>query len=176
MVRGLARFRGTEQNWRAWLFTTARRRVIDQARQLMRRPATSLEALPELTLAELPGLRSPDAADLALENLATRAAIAVIACLPPAASGGGHAPGGGQAWTTEGVARLLGRSPGAIRIAAHRGLHRLAGLLGRGRCNAMTEPGVSDSDMPTFPWQTRPEARSLDALLAGTCRTRRSPR
>jgi RNA polymerase sigma-70 factor, ECF subfamily len=128
VVRGLARFRGTEQNWRAWLFTTARRRVIDQTRQLMRRPATSLEALPDLALADLPGLRSPDAADLALENLATRAAMGVIASLPPM-----------QAEVimlrvvagldTEAVAQLLGRSSGAIRIAAHRGLHRLASLL-----------------------------------------------
>jgi RNA polymerase sigma-70 factor, ECF subfamily len=128
VVRGLAKFRGDEQNWRAWLFTTARRRVIDQTRQLMRRPTTSLEAQPDLALAELPELRSPDAADLALANLDMRAAIAVIASLPPL-----------QAEVimlrvvagldTEMVARLLGRSPGAIRIAAHRGLHRLAGML-----------------------------------------------
>ena len=128
VVRGLARFRGNEQNWRAWLFTTARRRVIDQTRQVMRRPATSLEALPDLALADLPGLRSPDAADLALENLATQAAIEVIANLPPmqaevimlrVVAGLG----------TEAVAQLLDRSPGAIRIAAHRGLHRLASML-----------------------------------------------
>jgi RNA polymerase sigma-70 factor, ECF subfamily len=128
VVRGLARFRGTERNWRAWLFTTARRRVIDQTRRLMRHPAASLEALPDLTLADLPGLCSPDAADLALENLATQAAIGVIASLPPM-----------QAEVimlrvvagldTEAVAQLLGRSSGAIRIAAHRGLHRLASLL-----------------------------------------------
>jgi RNA polymerase sigma-70 factor (ECF subfamily) len=30
---------------------------------------------------------------------------------------------------TETVGLLLGRTPGAIRIAAHRGLHRLASLL-----------------------------------------------
>jgi RNA polymerase sigma-70 factor (ECF subfamily) len=83
VVRGLARFRGTEQNWRAWLFTTARRRVIDQTRQLARRPTSSLDALPDLTLADLPELHSPDAAGLALENLATQAAIEVIARLPP---------------------------------------------------------------------------------------------
>ena len=128
VVRGLARFRGDERNWRAWLFTTARRRVIDQTRQVMRRPTTSLEALPDLTLADLPDLRSRDAADLALENLATRAAIRVIANLPPM-----------QAEVimlrvvagldTETVAQLLGRTPGAIRIAAHRGLHRLASML-----------------------------------------------
>jgi RNA polymerase sigma-70 factor (ECF subfamily) len=128
VVSGLVRFRGNEQNWRAWLFTTARRRVIDQTRQLIRRPAISLDALPDLTLADLPALRSPDPADLVLENLATRAAIEVIAQLPPM-----------QAevimlrvvagLNTETVAELLGRSPGAVRIAAHRGLHRLATLL-----------------------------------------------
>ena len=134
VVRGLANFRGDEPHWRAWLFTIARRRVIDHGRRLMRRPTTSLETQSDLALAELPALRSPDAADLALANLDTRAAIAVIARLPPL-----------QAEVimlrvvagldTEMVAQLLGRTPGAIRIAAHRGLHRLAGML--------TEAGVT---------------------------------
>jgi hypothetical protein len=39
----------------------------------------------------------------------------------------------------------------------------------------MTEPGVSDSDMPTFPWPTRPEAQALDALLDGGCRPEEVP-
>jgi RNA polymerase sigma-70 factor, ECF subfamily len=30
---------------------------------------------------------------------------------------------------TKAVAELLGRSPGAVRVAAHRGLRRLAGIL-----------------------------------------------
>jgi RNA polymerase sigma-70 factor (ECF subfamily) len=30
---------------------------------------------------------------------------------------------------TETVAQLVGRSPGAVRVAAHRGLRRLAGIL-----------------------------------------------
>lgn len=30
---------------------------------------------------------------------------------------------------TEAVAELLGRSPGAVRVAAYRGLRRLAGIL-----------------------------------------------
>ena len=39
----------------------------------------------------------------------------------------------------------------------------------------MTDRGVSDSDMPTFPWQTRPEAQALDALLSGNCRPEEVP-
>ena len=31
----------------------------------------------------------------------------------------------------------------------------------------MTDHGVSDRDMPTFPWSTQPEAGALDALLSG---------
>jgi RNA polymerase sigma-70 factor (ECF subfamily) len=128
VVRSLAKFRGDEQNWRSWLFTTARRRVIDQTRQVMRRPTTSLDALPDLAPTEGRGLHSPDAADLALENLATQDALAIIRRLPPlqaevivlrVVAGLG----------TDEVAQLLGRSPGAIRVAAHRGLQRLACLL-----------------------------------------------
>ena len=128
VVRGLAKFRGDEQNWRAWLFTTARRRVVDQTRHQARRPATSLDALPDPTLAEVTSLLGPDTADLALDNIDTRAAIAVINQLPPL-----------QAEVivlrvvagleTERVSRLLGRTPGAIRVALHRGLQRLEDLL-----------------------------------------------
>ena len=128
VIGGLAKFSGDEQNWRAWLFTTARRRVIDQARTRARRPAISLEALPVGGSADFLDVPGPDAADLALENLATQAALAAVARLPAQ-----------QAEVimlrvvagldTESVARLLGRSPGAIRVAAHRGLARLAALL-----------------------------------------------
>jgi RNA polymerase sigma-70 factor (ECF subfamily) len=128
VLRGLAKFRGDEKNWRAWLFTTARRRLTDQARQAIRRPVTSLETLPDLALAELESLRSPDTADLAIANLDARAAVEIIARLPEL-----------QAEVimlrvvagldTDMVARMLGRSPGAIRVAAHRGLRRLAAML-----------------------------------------------
>lgn len=123
VVRGLAGFRGDEQAWRAWLFTTARRRVIDQARRRSRRPERPLEqALPS----QFPV--SPDAADLALQHLDTRSAVALVAQLPA------H-----QAEVillrvvagldTETVARLVARTPGAVRVAAHRGLRRLAEIL-----------------------------------------------
>lgn len=129
VVRGLAGFRGDEQAWRAWLFTTARRRAIDYSRHRARRPAGALDEVP-------PGLLpiTSDAADLALEQIGTRWAVALLAGLPAI-----------QAevillrvvagMDTETVAQLVGRSRGAVRVAAHRGLRRLAEIL--------PEPGVT---------------------------------
>jgi RNA polymerase sigma-70 factor, ECF subfamily len=129
VVRGLARFRGDEAAWRAWLFTTARRRTIDQARRRNRHPAAPIDDVP---LSELPV--SADSADEALEHLSTRSAVAMLAGLPPL-----------QAEVillrvvagldAETVGRVLGRSPGAVRVAAHRGLRRLA--------KNLTEAGVT---------------------------------
>jgi len=123
VVRGLSAFRGNESDWRAWLFTTARRRAIDETRRRSRRPTSPLD---DLEPGQMPS--APDAADLALHNLATQRAIALVSALPPL-----------QAEVimlrvvagldTEAVAELLGRSPGAVRVAAHRGLRRLAGIL-----------------------------------------------
>jgi RNA polymerase sigma-70 factor, ECF subfamily len=124
VIRGLPRFIGDEAAWRAWLFTTARRRLIDQARLHKRHPA---EPLDEVSAADMP--RSPDTAQLALDNLATEAAIALVSRLPAL-----------QAEVimlrvvagldTEAVADLLGKSPGNVRVIAHRGLKKLESLLG----------------------------------------------
>jgi RNA polymerase sigma-70 factor, ECF subfamily len=123
ICRGLRGFRGDEQAWRSWLFTVARRRALDESRRLSRHPVTPL--------AELPWQREPrtaDAGDIALENLATAATVQVIRTLPPL-----------QAdvillrvvagLDNEAVARVVGRSPGAVRVAAHRGLRCLAQTL-----------------------------------------------
>jgi RNA polymerase sigma-70 factor (ECF subfamily) len=45
VVRGLPGFRGDQSDWRAWLFTTARRRAIDGTRRRARRPASPLDDL-----------------------------------------------------------------------------------------------------------------------------------
>jgi RNA polymerase sigma-70 factor (ECF subfamily) len=123
VVRGLPGFRGDEGAWRAWLFTIARRRAIDEGRRRSRHPAASL--------AEVTGAREPrtaDAAELAMESLGTAAAVAAVAALPPL-----------QAEVillrvvagldTDSVAQIVGRSPGAVRVAAHRGLRRLGETL-----------------------------------------------
>ncbi len=123
VVRGLDGFRGDEAAWRAWLFTIARRRTIDEGRRRSRRP---VDSVPELE--DLAGAGSPDPADLVLEKLSTQSAVAIIATLPRfqaevillrvVAGLDNHA-----------VAQLVGRSPGAVRVAAHRGLRRLAATL-----------------------------------------------
>ena len=123
VLRGLPRFEGGEAAWRAWLFTTARRRAADAGRLRQRRPESPVAAVG----AEDAG-RIADSAEVALENMATRSALATVASLPPA-----------QAEVillrvmagldTDTVARMVGRSPGAVRLAAHRGLRRLAATL-----------------------------------------------
>src|SRR5215469_15702852 len=123
VVRSLTAFHGDEEAWRAWLFTTARWRAFDEHRRRSRRPVTPLE---EVAAERLPV--SEDAAEMAIEHLATRSMMALVAELPAL-----------QAEVillrvvagldNETVARLVGRSPGAVRVASHRGLRRLAQIL-----------------------------------------------
>jgi len=125
VVRGLVRFRGDEMAWRGWVFTTARRRAIDEGRRrTRRRAALASEA------ADARGLGGPDPAQLVLERLDTQTALALVAQLAPlqaevialrVISG----------LDVESVARLVGRRPGTVRVAAHRGLRRLAQILAK---------------------------------------------
>jgi len=124
IARGLARFRGGELEFRGWLFTLARRRVRDLRRYEGRHPVRLTDAAEEL---DRPG--ADDTAMAALDNLSAQAAVELIgATLPPF-----------QAEVimlrviagldVEQVARITGRSPGAVRVAAHRGLRALAARL-----------------------------------------------
>lgn len=123
VVSGLAGFTGGAREFQAWLFTVARHRAIDEARRSARRPQVPL-ADSEPAGAPL----APDAADEALQRISTERALALIATLPA-----------DQAeivtlrviagLDAESVARLVGRSPGAVRVAAHRALRTLAATL-----------------------------------------------
>ena len=125
VVRGLAGFRGGEEAFRAWLFTIARHRAVDAGRARARRPDVSMDGL-EAAAQQT----SPDAAEAALEVISTRAVLALIAALPR-----------DQAeiimlrvvagLDAKDVARMVGKSPGAVRVAAHRALRRLAELVER---------------------------------------------
>jgi RNA polymerase sigma-70 factor, ECF subfamily len=123
VVRGLPRFIGDEAAWRAWLFTTARRRLIDQARSRKRHPA---EPLDEISAAEVPS--TPDAAQYALDNIATESALALL-CQLPALQAEVIMLRVVAGLDTDAVAVMLGKSPGNIRVTAHRGLKKLESLL-----------------------------------------------
>jgi len=45
VVRGLPGFRGDQSDWRAWLFTTARRRAVGETRRRAQRPTSPLDDL-----------------------------------------------------------------------------------------------------------------------------------
>ena len=122
VVRGLGTFSGDEVAWRSWVFTIARRRGVDDLRRKIRHPTSPLGWPPEGEDV------AADTADVAMANLDTRAALELVATLPPL-----------QAEVivlrvvaglpVDRVADIVGRSPGAVRVAAHRGLRALARTL-----------------------------------------------
>jgi RNA polymerase sigma-70 factor (ECF subfamily) len=120
VIRGLERFRGDERAFRAWVFTGARPRAIDWRRQAARRPTGSISVE---QLAELPAPDDPVAA--VLEAHSTRAALALLAELPPDQAEVVVLRVVGGLEVAE-VARIVGKRPGAVRVLAHRGLRRLA--------------------------------------------------
>ena len=125
VVSGLPGFRGEEKAFRGWLFTIARHRVADRGRARARHRTVPLD---DSGAEEL--LTVPDAAELAIERMSTQAALAAVATLPEEQAeiimlrvvAGLDAPS---------VAEIVGKTPGAVRVAAHRGLRRLAAQIDR---------------------------------------------
>jgi len=123
IVRDLPGLRDTS-GFRSWAAAIARHRALDHLRHHRRRPAIPT---PMDELMESPA-EYPDASDEAVESMTTGAALALIASLPP-----------DQAEAvllrvvvgldTNATAAVLGKRPGAVRVAAHRGLRRLAARL-----------------------------------------------
>ncbi|MFI7411297.1 RNA polymerase sigma factor [Streptomyces sp. NPDC049627] len=124
IARDLGRFKGDGAGFRGWTATIARHRALDHLRRQKVRPRSS--AL-EQDVLDLPG---PDSThDQALESLSTERALELLRGLPRDQAEavllrvvvGLDAPA---------AARVLGKRPGAVRTAAHRGLKRLAQQLG----------------------------------------------
>ncbi|MEW1779191.1 RNA polymerase sigma factor [Streptomyces sp. NPDC086777] len=124
IARDLGQFRGDGAGFRGWTATVARHRALDHLRRQRVRPRPSA---PEHELLDLPGRHSTH--DQALEALSTERALALVRSLPRDQAEavllrvvvGLDAPA---------AARVLGKRPGAVRTAAHRGLKALARRLG----------------------------------------------
>ncbi|MET9735515.1 RNA polymerase sigma factor [Streptomyces sp. NPDC006458] len=124
IARDLGRFKGDGAGFRGWTATIARHRALDHLRRLRVRPRGS--AL-EQDMLELPGPHSTH--EQALESLSTERALELVRSLPRDQAEavllrvvvGLDGPA---------AARVLGKRPGAVRTAAHRGLKRLARQLG----------------------------------------------
>jgi RNA polymerase sigma-70 factor (ECF subfamily) len=124
IARDIERFTGDADRFRGWAARIARNRALDHIRMRGRRPAIGGDET------ELTGRAAEsDTADEAIEALATDGTFSLISRLPQdqAEAVVLRVVVGLDAKT---AAETLGKRPGAVRTAAHRGLKRLAELLG----------------------------------------------
>lgn len=123
VVRGLGRFRGDEAGFRGWVFTIARARLVDARRAAGRQP------VPVDTAAELGDRPDPVDVPTAVDELmSTEAALALVGRLAPDQAEAvllRHVVG----LDATATAAVLGKRPGAVRIATMRGLQRLRTML-----------------------------------------------
>jgi RNA polymerase sigma-70 factor (ECF subfamily) len=120
-ARGLRGFSGDADDFRAWLFTIARHRLIDERRRDARRPSTTPLVDADTTAATAPSTETVVADAMAGDEAARR----IVALLPSE-----------QAdvillrvvadLSVDQVARIVGKKPSHVRVLQHRGLKRLA--------------------------------------------------
>ncbi|MDJ0382855.1 RNA polymerase sigma factor [Streptomyces sp. G-G2] len=137
--RDLGSFTGDADRFRGWAARIARNRALDHIRMRGRRPAIGGD---ESELTE--HAADCDTAGEAIEALATGRAMALIAQLPQdqAEAVVLRVVVGLDAKT---AAETLGKRPGAVRTAAHRGLKRLAELIAN---ETDTGPGTPEGMSP----------------------------
>jgi RNA polymerase sigma-70 factor (ECF subfamily) len=132
-ARDLHRFDGGPAAFRGWLFRIARHRALDERRRASRRPEEPTASLDQ------DAAPAPDTAGEVVDGFGTAWALGIIASLPP-----------DQAEAVmlrvvagldvAGTAQVLGKRPGAVRVATMRGLRRLA-----------AHPQIRALDDPTRP-------------------------
>jgi RNA polymerase sigma-70 factor (ECF subfamily) len=128
VAHGLSRFEGDESAFRCWLFTIARRRLIDLRRTRARRRTTpvSLDRL----------IDRPDPAE-AFAGVESGSALACLAALPRAEAEIVLLRVVAGLDSSE-VAAVTGRKPGTVRVMQKRALERLAELVSREARSAVT--------------------------------------
>jgi len=122
VVRGLTGFDGDERAFRAWVFTIARHRVVDAARRRARRVTATVP------IVELDPPAEGDASSRAVLEMELGAALDLIRSLPASQADVIALRVIAGLSVTE-TAAALGKSDGAVRVLAHRGLRELAARL-----------------------------------------------
>jgi RNA polymerase sigma-70 factor (ECF subfamily) len=119
-ARDLRTFDGDPVLFRVWLFRVARNRAIDDRRRVRRRAEDPYDPVAQEGRAT-----GPDSATQVLDGLGTQWALDLIRTLPPdqAEAVMLRVVAGLDVAQT---AQVLGKRPGAVRVAAMRGLRRLA--------------------------------------------------
>ncbi len=135
VARDMRGFQGDLDGFRGWVSTICRNRAMDWARTRTRRPADATET--DL-LAEYPD--RDDAYGEAVEGMATQWAMAQILALPRTEAEAVllRAVVGLDATT---AGKVLGKRPGTVRVAAHRGLKKLARTIKNDRWTAGEKRG-----------------------------------
>lgn len=120
VASALDRFSGDEGAFRSWVFTIARRRVVDHIRRSWRRPGDYRP------VAEAQDRPAPDDTErTAMAGVETEEALALIGHLPPDQAeilllrvlGG---------LSADQVGEIVGKPAGTVRVLQHRALKRLA--------------------------------------------------
>jgi RNA polymerase sigma-70 factor (ECF subfamily) len=124
-VRGLSGFQGSSSDFRVWLFTVARNRVVDHRRRQGRRPTIS--ALDQDV--DAPG--PIDVALQAIDALSVRQAMALLVRELPKAQAEVIVLRVLADLSVEEVAQITGRSAGSVRVLQHRGLRKLEKIFAR---------------------------------------------
>ncbi|MFI8997227.1 RNA polymerase sigma factor [Streptomyces sp. NPDC053542] len=171
ITRDLARFSGDADRFRGWAARIARNRALDHIRMRGRRPAIGGD---ESELTEKPG--PSDTVDEALESLGTGRAFRLISQLPQdqAEAVVLRVVVGLDAKSAAGV---LGKRPGAVRTAAHRGLRRLAELITDRDDDPAPRDGAAPEQPEGLPDRPVPGSRPAGGPVGGVpfqsrgCRT-----
>ena len=126
-TRRLNEFRGTDDDFRRWLFTIARRRLVDELRRRQRRPETAW-----------PDGSEPVHIDADIDQLDDLGrALQVVRRLPDDQADAVLLRVVGDFGHVE-VAAVMGRTEGSVRVLVHRGLRRLQTILQEGVTNEDT--------------------------------------
>ena len=121
ICRGLSRFEGNELDFRRLLFTIARRRAIDYGRGRRRRRTDLVD------LGEHAGpAHGGDPAEIAANLDASRRAVRRITALLPRSQAEVILLRVVAGLSVADVARIVGKTPGAVSVLQTRGLQRLA--------------------------------------------------